>query len=129
MPPVPRAHAQVRTAATATLQTAVVSAEVLGVLPGSLERGLREWMLPPLEALSKKIGGKGKRDLPQVGSDGVGHVGACAVVGVALALDRMSPSQLSGRQWDWRSLTHLCRPKLDTYSRQHVLSPAATPAG
>jgi hypothetical protein len=59
-------RAQVRTAATATLQTAVVSAEVLGVLPGSLERGLREWMLPPLEALSKKIGGKGKRDLPQV---------------------------------------------------------------
>jgi hypothetical protein len=59
-------HSQVRTAATATLQTAVVSAEVLGVLPGSLERGLREWMLPPLEALSKKIGGKGKRDLPQV---------------------------------------------------------------
>lgn len=57
---------QVRTAATATLQTAVVSAEVLGVLPGSLERGLREWMLPPLEALCKKIGGKGKRDLPQV---------------------------------------------------------------
>lgn len=57
---------QVRSAATATLQTAVVSAEVLGVLPGSLERGLREWMLPPLEALSKKMGGKGKRDLPQV---------------------------------------------------------------
>lgn len=53
--------------ATATLQTAVVSAEVLGVLPGSLERGLREWMLPPLEALCKKVGGKGKRDVPQVG--------------------------------------------------------------
>jgi hypothetical protein len=59
-------YAQVRSAATATLQTAVVSAEVLGVLPGSLERGLREWMLPPLEALSKKMGGKGKRELPQV---------------------------------------------------------------
>jgi len=44
-----------------------VSAEALGVLPGSLERGLREWMLPPLETLSKKIGGKGKRDMPQVG--------------------------------------------------------------
>jgi hypothetical protein len=36
------------------------------VLPGSLERGLREWMLPPLEALSKKMSGKGKRDMPQV---------------------------------------------------------------
>jgi hypothetical protein len=62
---------QVRSAATATLQTAVVSAEVLGVLPGSLERGLREWMLPPLEALSKKMSGKGKRELPQVGRGGV----------------------------------------------------------
>lgn len=59
-------YKQVRSTATSTLQTAVVSAEVLGVLPGSLERGLREWMLPPLEALSKKMGGKGKRELPQV---------------------------------------------------------------
>ena len=58
---------QVRSAATATLQASVVSAEPLGVLPGSLERGLREWMLPPLEGLCRKLGGaKGKKELPQV---------------------------------------------------------------
>ncbi|KAF6262923.1 hypothetical protein COO60DRAFT_554878 [Scenedesmus sp. NREL 46B-D3] len=55
---------QVRSAATATLQQAAVSAEGLGVLPGSIERGLRERLLPPLEALSKKAGSKA-RDMPQ----------------------------------------------------------------
>jgi hypothetical protein len=47
------------------LQTAAVSAEALGVLPGSIERGLRERVLPPLELLSKKASSKA-RDLPQV---------------------------------------------------------------
>jgi hypothetical protein len=50
------------------LQTAAVSAEALGVLPGSIERGLRERLLPPLELLSKKAASKA-RDLPQVGGD------------------------------------------------------------
>jgi hypothetical protein len=56
---------QVRSAATAMLQTAAVSAEALGVLPGSIERGLRERLLPPVELLSKKVGSKA-RDMPQV---------------------------------------------------------------
>jgi hypothetical protein len=47
------------------LQTAAVSAEALGVLPGSIERGLRERLLPPVELLSKKVGSKA-RDMPQV---------------------------------------------------------------
>jgi hypothetical protein len=47
------------------LQTAAVSAEALGLLPGSIERGLRERLLPPLELLSKQVGGKA-RDPPQV---------------------------------------------------------------
>ncbi|WIA18254.1 hypothetical protein OEZ85_009722 [Tetradesmus obliquus] len=55
---------QVRSAATAMLQTAAVSAEALGVLPGSIERGLRERMLPPVELLNKKVGSKA-RDMPQ----------------------------------------------------------------
>lgn len=61
----PRACLQVRSAATAMLQTAAVSAEALGVLPGSIERGLRERLLPPLEALSKKAASNA-RDMPQV---------------------------------------------------------------
>eukprot|EP00775_Hariotina_reticulata_P002968 gene2968-3253_t len=56
---------QVRSAATAALQSAAVSAEAMGVLPGSIERGLRERLLPPLEALSKKVSGKAQREVPQ----------------------------------------------------------------
>eukprot|EP00879_Flechtneria_rotunda_P017876 GHRR01018736.1.p1 GENE.GHRR01018736.1~~GHRR01018736.1.p1 ORF type:complete len:125 (+),score=32.60 GHRR01018736.1:709-1083(+) len=57
---------QVRSAATAALQSAVVSAEVLGILPGSIERGLKERLLPPLQALSKKVNTKAGKDVPQV---------------------------------------------------------------
>ncbi|KAF8061912.1 hypothetical protein HT031_004172 [Scenedesmus sp. PABB004] len=56
---------QVRSAATAMLQQAAVSAEALGVLPGSIERGLRERLLPPIEALSRRMTGKAARDMPQ----------------------------------------------------------------
>eukprot|EP00878_Enallax_costatus_P015929 GHUV01016699.1.p1 GENE.GHUV01016699.1~~GHUV01016699.1.p1 ORF type:complete len:757 (+),score=260.66 GHUV01016699.1:586-2856(+) len=57
---------QVRSAATARLQQAAVAAEGLGVLPGSVERGLRERLLPPLELLSKKVSSKGaSKDMPQ----------------------------------------------------------------
>jgi hypothetical protein len=58
--------ADVRAAATARLRGAVVAADGLGVLPGSLERGLRERLLPPLEALSKKVAAKSVRDMPYV---------------------------------------------------------------
>jgi hypothetical protein len=59
---------QVRSAATAALQSAAVSAEAVGVLPGSIERGLRERLLPPLETLSRKVSGKAQREVPQVNS-------------------------------------------------------------
>eukprot|EP00877_Chromochloris_zofingiensis_P013112 jgi/Chrzof1/8054/UNPLg00099.t1 len=54
---------EVRNTATHTLQRVAINGERIGVVPASLERGLRERVLPPIETLSKKVK---SRDMPQV---------------------------------------------------------------
>lgn len=56
-------YTQVRNTATHTLQRVAINGERIGVVPASLERGLRERVLPPIETLSKKVK---SRDMPQV---------------------------------------------------------------
>ncbi len=65
---------QLRAAAVSTLQRAAIGAERMGVLPPTIERAMRERLLPPTEALTKKVGRS--KDTPQVSS--VGATGCAA---------------------------------------------------